>query len=100
MSEEFVSAIESAGVRAQKPFHARYQIGLGCFDHQMKMIVHQAIRMNLPVGLGATLAEGIQKELTILFVLENGLLMVASIHHMINCAFIFHSKFARHGPIL
>ncbi len=48
MAEQLVAAVEPARVSAQKPFHARNQVRLGRFDHQVKMIRHEAVGMNLP----------------------------------------------------
>ena len=47
MAEHFVPPIEAAGVSAQKPFHPGDQIGLGRLDHQMKMIRHEDIGVDL-----------------------------------------------------
>src|SRR6266545_5137101 len=53
MAEQLVAAVEPARVSAQKPFHARNQVGMGRFEHQVKMIRHEAIGMNLPARLAA-----------------------------------------------
>src|SRR5262249_6221496 len=42
MANQLMPPIKPAGVSAQKPFHARDQIGLRCFGNQIKMIPHQA----------------------------------------------------------
>ena len=47
MAEHLVPSVKPAGVSAQKPFHAGDQIRLGCLDHEMKMIRHENISMNL-----------------------------------------------------
>ena len=65
--------------------------------HQMKMIVHQAIGMHLPAGLGAALAQGFQKKLAVLVILENRLPPISPVHDVINRAGILHSEFARHA---
>src|ERR1041385_4551874 len=41
------------GIDAQEPFHCGDEVGLGCFDDEVKMVAHEAIGMHLPVGLGA-----------------------------------------------
>ena len=33
---------------AQKPLHARHEIGIGRLDRKVRIIGHQAIRMDLP----------------------------------------------------
>jgi hypothetical protein len=53
MPRQIVPPVEATGVSAQKPFHPNDEIGLGRFDHQMKMIWHQDIGVNLPTGLDA-----------------------------------------------
>lgn len=92
--------VEPTGVGAQQPFHARDQIGLGRFDREMKMIGHQAIRMDFPAGLAASLAKGFQPQLAILVILEDGLAAVAAVHHVVKCARIFNSEFAGHLRML
>src|SRR5439155_809032 len=63
--------VEPSGVSAQKPFHARNQVRLGRFDHQVKMIGHEAIGMNLPSRLAARLAQGVDKPLAVGVVVED-----------------------------
>jgi len=84
MPEELVPAIEAAGVRAQKPFHAGHQIPQRRLNHEMKMVAHQAKGMNLPARLGASLAEGGQKKLPIWVLPENFLASIPAIHHMVH----------------
>ena len=48
MAENFVPAVEAAGVGAQKPFHPGDEVGQRRFQNEMKMILHQAIRVDLP----------------------------------------------------
>jgi len=38
------------------------QVRLGRFDHQVKMIRHEAIGMNLPLRFGTTFPQGFQKQ--------------------------------------
>jgi len=89
MAEEFVPAVETARVNAQQPFHARDQIGLWRFKHQMKMISHQAPGMNLPAGFGAGFAQRGEELLPVVIVAEDRLAMITPIHHVIDCARIF-----------
>jgi hypothetical protein len=62
------------------------------------MIQHQAVRMDLPTGLRTGLAQGQQKMLTVLVILEDALTPVASVHHVINRATILHSQLSTHLP--
>ena len=55
MTEKFVPTVKAAGVNAQKPFHPFDQVRLRRFEHQMKMIGHQAKSVNHPLRLGASL---------------------------------------------
>ena len=61
MAEEFVAAVEPGGVGAEKPLHAGHKVRARGFRHEMKMIVHQAIGMNLPAGLLASFAQCFQE---------------------------------------
>jgi len=65
-------------------------------DHQMKMIVHQAIGMHLPIGLCTHLAQGLQEEQPIRIVTEDGFFPVAAIQEVIDRPFVFHSELAGH----
>jgi hypothetical protein len=94
---EFVPPIEPAGIGAQKPFHAGDQGGLRRFDDEMKMISHQAPRMNLPVGFGAGFGEGGQKTLSVRSVMENGFAPVSAIHDVVNGPGILNPQFAAHA---
>src|SRR5437762_856571 len=97
MAEQLVPSVEPAGVSAEKPFHARDQIGLRRFEDQMKMIPHQAIRVHLPIGLGASFAESFQKPSPILIIAKNVFLPVATIHHVIDRAGKFNSQSPSHA---
>src|ERR1017187_8814318 len=98
MTKELMPPVEARSIRAQKPLHASDQVGLGRFDHQMKVVQHQTISMNLPAGFVARFAESFQKTLPILIVLENRLSPVSPVHDVIDRSRILHSQFARHAP--
>jgi len=59
MSNQFVPPVEAAGVRAQELLHAGDEVRERCFEHQMKMIFHEAVGMYLPLGLGADLSQSL-----------------------------------------
>jgi hypothetical protein len=99
MAKQFVATVEASGVGAQQPFHAGNQIGLGCFDDEMKMIVHQAIRMNLPTGLRAGLTQCLEETEAILVIAENRFAAVTTIQHMINGSWILEAQLSGHGAI-
>src|ERR1019366_594769 len=98
MTKELMSPVEARSIRAQKPLHASDQVGPGRFDHQMKVVQHQTISMNLPACFVARFAEGFQKTLPILIVLENRFSPVPPVHDVIDRSRILHSQFARHAP--
>ena len=63
----------------------------------MKMIVHQAIGMHLPIGLATGLSQGFQEESPVRIVTEDGLPPVAAIQEVIDRPFVFHSGFTCHA---
>ena len=60
MAKEFVPVVKPDGVGALQPSHAAHQVGVGRFQHQMVMIAHQTIRVNLPIGFLAGLGQRFQ----------------------------------------
>src|SRR5438034_6381923 len=83
MAKQLVAAVEPSRVSTQKPFHARNQVRLGRFNYQVKMIRHEAIGMNLPAGLAARLAQGLDKPLAVGVVVEDRFAPVPTIHDMV-----------------
>src|SRR5437868_12598841 len=69
----------------------------GWFNHEMKVIAHQTIRMNLPIGLKARFGESGQEFLPIHIILENILPLVASVHDVVNSYRILDPHLARHA---
>ena len=84
VTKQFVPPVESVGVGAQKPFHARDQIRLRRLDDQVKMIRHQDIGKDLPTGLGARLGQRQDEAIAIRIVEENRLTTVAPIHNVVD----------------
>ena len=76
MAEQFVTPVESRRVGAQEPSHPRDQICPGRFHNQMKVIVHEAIHVNLPVGFKARLPERLEEQLPVLVIQKNRLLPI------------------------
>src|SRR5947209_6907746 len=66
MAAGFVADVETFSVNAQQPFHAGDQVWLRRLDHQMKMVPHQAIGMDLPFGLATGFSEGGKEALAII----------------------------------
>src|SRR4030095_4912056 len=73
MSEELVPTVEARRIYAQKPFHARDQIGLRGLNQQGKMIGYETTRSHLPARFGATFAQGRQEPLSVLIILKDRL---------------------------
>ena len=71
VAEELVTPVESTRVSAQQPFHPGDQIWLRRLDHDMKMIRHEDIGVNLPAGLSASLAQRVDETLAIRIINEN-----------------------------
>src|SRR2546423_8296247 len=96
MSKEFVFAVETGSVGPQKPFHASDEIGKRRFDHEVKMIAHQAIGVHLPAGLFARFSQGRQKAVAVVVVLEDVFAATSAIDEVIDGSGIFDSELARH----
>jgi hypothetical protein len=71
MATKLVANIEALGVNAQKPFHAGDQVGLWCLDCHVKVVAHEAVRVDLPLGFGACFAKGGDKAFGVDVVSEN-----------------------------
>jgi len=71
-------------------------VGLGRFDDQMKVIGHETIGVDLPIGLGAGLAERIEEEETIGIVPEDRFTAIAAVHDVVDRSFIFQAEFTGH----
>src|SRR5437773_1246085 len=85
-----------ARLSAQKPFHSLNQVRLRRFDHQVKMIPHEAIGMNLPARLAARLAQGLDKPLAVVVVVEDRFALVPTVHNVVHCPGVLNPNFARH----
>ena len=95
-----VPDIEPFGIYSQQPFHPRHQIGLRRFDHQVKVIAHQAPGMDLPTGFRTGLMQGGQKPLVIQAVAKNLVPPISATHHMINRPGILNPQRSWHALIL
>jgi hypothetical protein len=96
MAKEVVFAIETRSVGAHQPLHALDQVASGCFDHDMKMVAHQAEGMRLPFGFCTTFAQRSQEECWILFITKDGFEVIASIHDVVNCSRVLDTQLASH----
>lgn len=62
----------------------------------MKMVSHQAIGMDLPLGFPTSFAQGIQELQPVLIIQENVFSPIPTIHHVVNRPLIFQSQLSRH----
>src|SRR5450759_407260 len=93
---ELVPVIQTNGVSAQQPSHPRHQVGVRRLDHQMKMIAHEAIRVDLKAGFLAGLRQSLEEILSIHIVQENVLAAISATHEVVDGPLKLHSHFARH----
>src|SRR5437016_5297080 len=63
----------------------------------MKMIIHEAIGMHLPIGFSASFGKSAQEPHPICVIQENGFPPVATIHYVINSTRVLNPKLAGHG---
>jgi len=70
--------VESNRVGAQQPPHSRDKVGLGCLDHQVEVIAHQAIGMHLEPRFLARLRQGLEEILPVNVILEGVLPAIPS----------------------
>ncbi len=71
VDEELGPPDEATRVSARQLFHPRDTIGLRRLDHPMKMIRPEDRGVNLPVPLGANLAQRLDEALTIRSIYED-----------------------------
>jgi hypothetical protein len=96
MPGETMPPIKSLRVGAQKPLHPGAQIGARSFHYQMKMIVHQTIGMNLPLGLPTGAPEKLEKKLPVHVISYDCLAPIAPTQDMIDRSRIFNAQRPRH----
>ena len=90
------SVVEELGVHTVQLPHAEGEVPVGGLDEEMVVIVHEAIGMADPVVAFVDMLERPEKVLTVLIVLEDGLLLVAAGGHMVDSAGVFDAKRAGH----
>jgi hypothetical protein len=54
--------------------------------------------MHLPVGLGASLPQALQKQVSVGDAAKDGFLVIAAVHDMVDSPFELQSEFACHAP--
>jgi len=100
MAKELVPVIEPDGASAQKPAHPCYQIGIGRFYHQVKMVRHQAVGMHLVTGLQARFGKRFEKVLAVHVIRKHVAFGIGATYDVVDAPRILHSEFARHQPPL
>ncbi|MCZ7636423.1 MAG: hypothetical protein M5U12_10605 [Verrucomicrobia bacterium] len=75
----------------------RSRVGLGRLNHQVEMIRHQAVCVDLPAGFENRLGQRFQQALPVRVVSEDGFASVASIHDVVDRAGVLDSQLAGHG---
>lgn len=77
-------------VSAEKPLHARDQIGLERFYHQVQMIQHQPIRMGLPIGFDTGLSQSHKETIPVRVGFEDGVATILTIQDVVNGAWMMN----------
>src|SRR5438477_12794270 len=96
MAAKAMASIELLSVGTQKALHACAQIRTGRLYHQMKMIAHQTISMNLPSGSSADPRQKLKEKLSIAIILKNDFASVAPTQDMINRPRILNAQWPGH----
>jgi hypothetical protein len=99
MAKKLVAMVEPDGVGALQPAHSGHQVAPGSFHHQMVMIVHQAVGVDLETGLLAGFGQSLEKILTIHVIQENRLAPVSPAHDVVDGSGIFNARLVRHDQI-
>jgi hypothetical protein len=94
---ELVPAVEPAGVGPQEPLHARDQVGSRGFQHEVEMVAHETQGVDLPQGAFAGLPEGLQKQLPVGILPEDGFPAVAPVQDVVDRPFVLHAQLPGHG---
>jgi hypothetical protein len=96
MAEELAPVIQAQGVGAEESTHPLHKVAIGRFDHQMKVIAHQAKGMDLKTCLLAGLRQGLEEILTIHIVVENVFAPIPTAHDVVHGSRILDAQLARH----
>src|ERR1044071_1446934 len=83
MTDEFVPMIDSNRVGALQPTHPCNKIAVRSFHHQVVMVAHETIGVNLPISFLARLSQGFEEILPVHNIQENILASVASTHDVV-----------------
>jgi hypothetical protein len=97
MAQEFPAMIEAEGVSAQEPARALDVVGVGGFEHEVKMVAHEAPGVELKAGFVAGFGKGFEKIKAVDFVVKDVLRAVAAIHEVVDGTGILDAQLSGHG---
>ena len=63
----------------------------------MKVVAHEAISEDLPIGLHTGVVQCVEEHLVIHIVAEDRLAAIASVHDVVNRSRVFDAQLAGHG---
>lgn len=88
--------IEPNRIGTEEPAHPVHEVGVRRLHHEMEMIRHEAIGMDLKPRFLASLGQRLEEVVAIHIIQENVLAAISTAHHMIDRARILDPDFARH----
>jgi hypothetical protein len=91
MPEKFVAVVEPNGIGAQQPAHSFHQIRLRRFCHEMKMVWHWAIGMNLPASFRPSFGQSSQEIVSVNVRQKDVFATIPAAHQVVNGAWKLHS---------
>jgi hypothetical protein len=100
MTVQLMPVIEPDRISALPPSHAGHQVGFRRFQHQVRVVGHQAVRRHLPVGLLTGLGQSLDEIVPVNIVQVNAPAPVASAHHVIQRAAVLDAPLAGQGAVI
>jgi hypothetical protein len=100
VTEELVPVVEANGIGAQQPTHAFNKVRLGGFCHEMEMVSHEAIGVQLPSSLMTRLRKRLNEVLPVHIIEEYILATIAPAHEVVNRSGILNSRLTGHPRIV
>jgi hypothetical protein len=97
MTGPTVPFIEELSIDAVQLAHTECEITIWGLDEKMIVIGHETVSMTNPVISFIDVLESVKDVQTIMVVLEDGLLLIATGGDMIDSAGIFYSKWTGHS---
>jgi hypothetical protein len=93
----FVPFVKKLGIDAVQLPHPEGEVAIGCFDQKMIVVGHEAVGVAQPIITFVDVLKNVEEVLTILVVLEDHLLFVATRRNMIHGTRVFYAKRTSHG---